>query len=76
MLSHKGGAIIVIENIIDDNRSKNAFVLMLSLNMNIETPEGFNFSAADFDSWVKECGFTQTSVMKLAGPSSAAIAIK
>ncbi len=72
----KGGALVVIENIIDDNRSENAFGLMMSLNMIIETPEGFDFSAADFDGWAKEIGFAQTSVMKLTGPSSAVIAIK
>ena len=72
----KGGALVVIENIIDDNRSENAFGLMMSLNMLIETPEGFDFSAADFDSWAKEIGFAQTSVMHLTGPSSAVIAIK
>ncbi|MCG2459374.1 hypothetical protein K8352_01280 [Flavobacteriaceae bacterium F89] len=72
----QGGALVVIENIIDDNRSENAFGLMMSLNMNIETPEGFDFSAADFDEWARECGFTQTSVMPLTGPSSAVIAIK
>jgi len=72
----QGGALVVIENIIDDNRSENAFGLMMSLNMLIETPEGFDFSAADFDGWAKEIGFTQTSVMLLTGPSSAVIAIK
>ena len=72
----QGGALVVIESIIDDNRSENAFGLMMSLNMNIETPEGFDFSASDFDIWAKECGFTQTSVMPLTGPSSAVIAIK
>ncbi len=72
----QGGALVVIENIIDDNRSENAFGLMMSLNMIIETPEGFDFSAADFDGWAKEFGFAQTSVMKLTGPSSAVIAIK
>lgn len=34
----KGGALVVIENIIDDDRSKNAFGLLMSLNMLIETP--------------------------------------
>ena len=72
----QGGALVVIENIIDDNRSENAFGLLMSLNMNIETPEGFDFSAADFNGWAKECGFKQTSVMPLTGPSSAVIAIK
>ena len=72
----QGGALVVIENIIDDHRSENAFGLMMSLNMNIETPEGFDFSAADFNGWAKEFGFTQTSVIPLTGPSSAVIAIK
>ena len=72
----QGGALVVIENIIDDNLSENAFGLMMSLNMLIETPEGFDFSAADFDGWAKEIGFAQTSVMQLTGPSSAVIAIK
>ncbi len=72
----KGGAFVVIENIIDDNRSKNAFGLMMSLNMLIETPGGFDYSKADIDIWVKEAGFQETSIMPLTGPTSAFIAIK
>lgn len=33
-----GGALVVYETIIDDDRSKNAFGLLMSLNMLIETP--------------------------------------
>jgi len=72
----EGGALIVIENIIDDQRNKNAFGLMMSLNMAIETDQGFDFTAADFNGWAKEAGFSQTSVMPLTGPSSAIVAIK
>ena len=72
----QGGALVVIENIIDDNRSENAFGLMMSLNMLIETPEGFDFSATDFDRWAREIGFSKTSTMPLTGPSSAVIAVK
>lgn len=72
----KGGALVVIENIIDDARSENAFGLMMSLNMLIETPAGFDFSEADFDEWVKACGFTKTYSIPLTGPSSAVVAIK
>ena len=71
-----GGALIVIENIIDDERNKNAFGLMMSLNMAIETDQGFDFTASDFNQWAKETGFSQTTVMPLTGPSSAVIAIK
>jgi tRNA A58 N-methylase Trm61 len=72
----KGGAFVVIESIIDDERRKNAFGLLMSLNMLIETTEGYDYTAADFTEWTREAGFKETSVMPLTGPSSAAIAIK
>jgi O-methyltransferase len=72
----EGGALIVIENIIDDERNKNAFGLMMSLNMMIETENGYDFTAEDFEGWASEAGFSQVSVMPLTGPSSAVIAIK
>jgi precorrin-6B methylase 2/DNA-binding PadR family transcriptional regulator len=72
----KSGALVVIENIIDDARRENAFGLMMSLNMLVETAQGFDFTAADFDVWAKEAGFSDTTVMPLTGPSSAVIAIK
>jgi precorrin-6B methylase 2 len=72
----KGGALIIIENIIDDERRENAFGLMMSLNMLIETAEGYDFTAADFNEWATEAGFIETSVMSLTGPSSAIIARK
>lgn len=72
----KGGALVVIENIIDDNRSENAFGLLVSLNMLIETSEGYDFSAADFSELAKEVGFGEISITPLTGPTSAIIAIK
>lgn len=72
----KGGALVVIENIIDNNRSENAFGLMMSLNMLIETPEGYDFSASNFNELAKEAGFANTALLPLTGPSSAVIAFK
>src|SRR4029077_10123194 len=50
----KGGALIVYESIIDDERSKNVFGLLMSLNMLIETPGGFDYTGADCKGWMKE----------------------
>ncbi|MDX1363278.1 MAG: methyltransferase [Arenibacter latericius] len=72
----KGGAFVVIENLIDADRRKNAFGLLMSLNMLIETAEGYDFSTSDFEEMTKEAGFGQISIMPLTGPTSAAIAIK
>jgi precorrin-6B methylase 2 len=71
-----GGALVVIENIIDDKREKNVFGLLMSLNMLIETDKGFDFSFADFNKWATEVGFTNCYKMPLAGPSSAVVAVK
>jgi O-methyltransferase domain/Dimerisation domain len=71
-----GGAYIVYEAIIDDNRSKNAFGLLMSLNMLVETPGGFDYTGADCVGWMKEAGFRETRVEHLVGPDSMVIGIK
>ena len=71
-----GGALIVHEALIDDARKQNAFGLLMSLNMLIETHGGFDFTGADCRSWMKKAGFTRTKVESLAGPDSMVIAIK
>jgi O-methyltransferase domain/Dimerisation domain len=71
-----GGALVVYEAIIDDDRSRNAFGLMMSLNMLIETPGGFDYTGADCTGWMKAAGFSSTRVEPLVGPDSMVIAIK
>ena len=71
-----GGALVVYEAIIDDDRSKNAFGLMMSLNMLIETPGGFDYTGADCMGWMREAGFTSTRVHPLVGPDSMVVGIK
>ncbi len=71
-----GGALVVYESIIDDDRSKNAFGLMMSLNMLIETPGGFDYTGADCAGWMKAAGFSATRVEPLVGPDSMVIGIK
>jgi len=71
-----GGALIAVENIIDDERRENVFGLMMSLNMLIEFGDAFDYSGADFKKWCGEVGFTRFDVIPLAGPSSAAVAYK
>lgn len=74
-LSDKG-CLIVVENIIDDERKENSFGLLMSLCMLIETPAGFDYSASDFSSWATAIGFKRIEKIPLAGPSSAVIAYK
>jgi len=72
----KGGAFIIHEAMIDDDRRKNAFGLLMSLNMLIETTGGFDYSGADCQKWLKQAGFKKSKVVPLTGPDSMVIAIK
>lgn len=71
-----GGALIVFEALIDDERRQNAFGLIMSLNMLIETPGGFDYTGKDCSTWMQEAGFRETRVEHLAGPDSMVVAIK
>jgi hypothetical protein len=72
----EGGAFVAIENLIDDERRKNAFGLLMSLNMLIEFGDAFDFTGADFRGWCEEAGFRRFETIPLAGPCSAAVAYK
>jgi SAM-dependent methyltransferase len=71
-----GGALIVHEALIDDARKENAFGLLMSLNMLIETHGGFDFTGADCRKWMKEVGFKRTQVTRLAGPDGMVVGFK
>jgi hypothetical protein len=71
-----GGALVVYDTIIDSDRRQNAFGLLMSLNMLIETREGFDYTAADCLGWMHDAGFVETRVEPLAGPESMVIGIK
>jgi len=72
----ENGAFMAIENIIDNERSKNTFGLLMSLNMLIENGDAFDYTPNDFEKWAKQTGFKRIEIIPLTGPTSAAIAYK
>ena len=44
--------------------------------MLIETGTGFDYTLSDFSKWTKQIGFKSTTILPLAGPTSAAISYK
>jgi SAM-dependent methyltransferase len=71
-----GGALIIFEALIDDDRRQNTFGLLMSLNMLIETKGGFDYTGADCCGWLHQAGFGETRVEHLIGPDSMVIGIK
>jgi len=72
----EGGTLIVYDSIIDDDRSRNIFGLLMSLNMLIETYGGFDYTGADCEGWMRECGFRKSYVEHLVGPDSMVVGVK
>ncbi len=72
----EGGALVVYEAMIDDNRDTNSFGLLMSLNMLIETPGGFDYTGADCQTWMTEVGFTKTRQEHLVGPDFMVVGLK
>ena len=70
-----GGALIVCEAIIDDQRRQNTFGLLRSLNMLIETQAGVDYTGADCSRWMLDAGFKETRVESLCGPDSTVVGI-
>lgn len=71
-----GGAFIVVESLIDDDRRRNVLGLMMSLNMMVEFGDAFDYSARDFEGWAVEAGFQRFETIPLVGPASAVVAHK
>ena len=71
----KGGALIVYEALIDDDRRENAFGLLMSLNMLIEGL-GFDYTGADCRGWMADAGFSESYVEQLVGTDSMVVGIK
>jgi O-methyltransferase domain len=72
----KGGALLIYEMVLDDERRQNAFGLLMSLNMLIETPAGSDYTRAECAAWLREVGFQETYAEHLGGPDSMVVGIK
>jgi len=71
-----GGALIVYESLIDDDRRTNTFGLLLSVAMLLVTHDGFGYTSAQCRSWMSDIGFRDSYVEPLAGPDSMVVGLK
>lgn len=72
----KGGAVIVYDMLIDDERKTAIDGLLSSLNMLVWTASGFGYSGADCMGWMRQSGFSATRVEPLVAGQSMVIGEK
>ncbi|WGS19516.1 MULTISPECIES: methyltransferase [unclassified Bradyrhizobium] len=65
-----GGAALVYDLLIDDDRFAEVSALLSSLNMLLWTATGFGYSGADCVGWMRKLGFVRIRVEKLPGGHS------
>jgi len=68
-----GGAVVVYDMLIDDERRRNASGLLSSLNMLVWTSAGFGYSGEDCIGWMREAGFSNMRSEALAAGQSMVI---
>jgi O-methyltransferase domain/Dimerisation domain len=71
-----GGALIVYDPLIDDDRCVQAHALLSSLNMLIETPGGFEYTGAECESWMRQAGFCESRIVPLGDVHTAVVGMK
>ncbi len=71
-----GGALIVYESLIDDDRRTNTFGLLMSVAMLLVTRDGFDYTGAQCRSWLSDVGFRDSYVEQLVGPDSMVVGLK
>jgi O-methyltransferase domain/Dimerisation domain len=71
-----GGALIVYESMIDDDRRANTFGLLLSVAMLLVTHDGFGYTGAQCRAWLSDVGFHDTYVEPLTSLDSMVVGRK
>jgi hypothetical protein len=71
-----GGALIVYERLIDDERRVNVAGLLSSLQMLLASNGGFDFTGADCIGWLREVGFRDIRLERLTEDQSMVSGVK
>jgi predicted O-methyltransferase YrrM len=73
-----GGAVIICELLVNDEKTGPPAGALMSLNMLVETLGGRNYTAGEYSRWLKDIGFRKTKTVRLkgAGADGAVIGIK
>jgi O-methyltransferase domain/Dimerisation domain len=73
---HAGGALLVYDPMINDDRRGKLSSLLMSLSMLLVTEGGSEYTVADCCSWLKQVGFGHTSAVELTEIETLVIARK
>lgn len=65
-----GGAVVISELLVDDEKTGPAPAALMSLNMLIETAGGRNYTPAEYSAWLGEAGFRHIDTVWFDAPAA------
>jgi predicted O-methyltransferase YrrM len=65
-----GGAVVICELLVNDEKTGPAPAALMSLNMLIETAGGRNYTAAEYTAWLTDLGFRRIRTVRFASPGA------
>ena len=73
-----GGAVVISELLVNDDKTGPAAAALMSLNMLIETVGGRNYTAAELRAWLEDIGYSDVRVIRFeaAGANGAVVGYK
>jgi hypothetical protein len=71
-----GGALLVYDAMIAEGRRRNTTSFLSSLNIMLETRDGFEATTAQYVGWLREAGFVRIAVRRVLGPTSMVFGFK
>lgn len=70
------GQFVVQDFILEPNKTAPRFATLFSLNMLVGTSAGSSYSEPEYDSWLREAGFSEIRRVRLPGPAGLMIAVR
>jgi hypothetical protein len=65
----RGGAVLICELLVDDDKTGPVPAALMSLNMLVETA-GRNYTAAEYSDWLTDVGFVDPQVVRFEAPGA------
>jgi SAM-dependent methyltransferase len=69
-----GGALVISDFVLENDRTGHPFALMFHSTMLLDSKEGAVWRKADYESWLREAGFSSITFEPTPGPSTIVIA--
>jgi len=71
-----GGRVVVLDHILEPDRTAPVASAIFAVNMLVNTPAGGNYTEAEYSSWMRDAGLTNVAHLRMPGPAGLIVGTK